>query len=46
MKYYHVKIWNYQMGYLWLVKITLVVAFGFLPQNFERWQGPMNCLFA
>ena len=26
----------------WLPRITLVVAFGFLPQNFERWQGPTN----
>ena len=22
--------------------VTLVVAFGFLPQNFGKWQGPMN----
>ena len=26
----------------WLVRVTLVVAFGFLPQNFGRWRGPMN----
>ena len=30
----------------WLVKVTLEVAFDFLPQNFERWQGPMNDDFA
>ena len=23
-------------------RVTLVVAFGFLPQNFGRWQGPTN----
>ena len=23
-------------------RVTLVVAFGFLPQNFGRWKGPMN----
>ena len=27
---------------LWLVRVTLVVAFGFLPQNFGRWWGPTN----
>ena len=26
----------------WLVRVTLVVAFGFLPQNFGRWRGPTN----
>ena len=30
----------------WLVTVTLVVAFGFLPQHFGRWQGPTNCHFA
>ena len=30
----------------WLVRVTLVVAFGFLPQKFGRWQGSMNCHFA
>ena len=30
----------------WLVRITLAVAFGFLPQNFGRWKGPTNCHFA
>ena len=30
----------------WLVRVNLVVAFGFLPQNFGRWQGSMNCHFA
>ena len=28
--------------YWWIVRDTLVVAFGFLPQNFKRWQEPMN----
>ena len=23
-------------------RVALVVAFGFLPQNFGRWQGPTN----
>ena len=31
-----------QIVYWWLVRATLVVAFGFLPQNFGRWWGPMN----
>ena len=26
----------------WLVRVTLVITFGFLPQNFGRWWGPMN----
>ena len=30
----------------WLIagssRVTLVVTFGFLSQNFDRWQGPMN----
>ena len=26
----------------WLVRVTLVVAFGFLPQNFGMWWGPAN----
>ena len=26
----------------WFVRVTLVVAFGFSPQNFERWWGPIN----
>ena len=30
--------------YKWLVKVTLVVAFGFLLQNFGRWLGPMNVI--
>ena len=29
-----------------LVRITLVVAFGFLPKNFGRWWGSMNDTFA
>ena len=29
----------------WLVRVTLVVAFGFLPHNFRWWQGPMNHSF-
>ena len=28
--------------YWWLVRVTLVVAFGFLPQNFGKWWGPTN----
>ena len=27
----------------WLIRITLLVAFGFLSQTFGRWQGPTNC---
>ena len=34
------------LDYWWLVRVTLVVAFGFLPQNFGRWQGPTDCCFA
>ena len=30
------------LHYWWLGRVTLVVAFGFLPQNFRRWWGPMN----
>ena len=30
----------------WLIRVTLVVAFGFLPQNFGRWWGPTNDGFA
>ena len=26
----------------WLVRVTLMVAFDFLRQNFGRWQGPAN----
>ena len=26
-------------------RVTLVVAFGFLTQNFERWQRPRNVYF-
>ena len=26
--------------------VTLVIAFGFLPQNFRRWQGPMHCILS
>ena len=29
----------------WLVRVTLVVAFGFLPKNFGRWWGPMSSIF-
>ena len=29
-------------SYWWLVRVTLVVAFGFLPQNFGRWWGPTS----
>ena len=28
-----------QINILFLVRMTLVIAFGFLSQNFERWQG-------
>ena len=27
----------------WLVRVILVVAFGFLLQNVGRWYGPTNC---
>ena len=30
----------------WLVRVTLVVAFGFLSNNFGRWQEPTNDHFA
>ena len=30
----------------WLVRVTLVVALGFLPQNYGRWLGRINCYFA
>ena len=26
----------------WLVRATLLVAFGFLSQNYGKWQGPTN----
>ena len=29
----------------WLVRVTLVFAFSFLPQNFGKWWGPTNCHF-
>ena len=29
----------------WLVRDTLVVSFGFLPQTFGSWQGPTNDTF-
>ena len=29
----------------WLVRVTLVVAFRFLPQSFGRWRAPTNCQF-
>ena len=29
----------------WLVRVTCVVAFGFLPQNFGRWWGPTSDTF-
>ena len=29
-----------------VMRCLLVVTFGFLPQNFGRWWGPMNCHFA
>ena len=35
-----------ESNYWWLITVTLVVAFGFLPQNFGRWWGPTNCHFA
>ena len=28
--------------YWWLVRVTLLVAFGFLLQNFGKWWGPTN----
>ena len=35
------------LGFIWwLVGITLVVAFGFLLKNFERWQSLTNDGFA
>ena len=30
----------------WLVRVALVIAFGFFPQNFWRWREPMNDGFA
>ena len=33
---------NYLFNFWWFVRVTLVIAFGFLPQNFGRWWGPMN----
>ena len=35
---------GYRFWCWWLVRVTLVVAFGFLPQNFGRWQGPTMVL--
>ena len=32
--------------YWWLLRVTLVVVFSFLPQNIWRWWGPMNDSFA
>ena len=32
--------------YWWLVRVTLVVVFGFLAKHFRRWQGPTNYHFA
>ena len=29
----------------WLFRVTLLLAFGFLPQNFGRWRGAMNHSF-
>ena len=26
----------------WLIRVSLVVTFGFLSQNFGRWRGPAN----
>ena len=36
-----------EVGCLLMVagRVTLVVAFGFLAQNFGRWRGPINVLF-
>ena len=34
-------IWN-TSHYWWLFRITLMVTFGFLPQNFGMWWGPTN----
>ena len=35
---------KYQLHFTnwWLIIVTLVVSWWFLPQNFGRWQGPMN----
>ena len=30
----------------WLASVTLVLAFGFLPQNFGRWWGPINSILS
>ena len=27
-------------------RVTFVVAFGFLPQNFGRWRGPTNAILS
>ena len=35
----------FDISYWLLVRVTLVVAFGFLPKKFERWWGPMNHSF-
>ena len=32
-------------GFWWLIRVTLVVAFGFLPQIFGRYWGPMELYF-
>ena len=40
------EIENLRNSIKWLVRVTLVVAFGFLPQNFGRWWGPTYCHFA
>ena len=47
--FYHfisVYIKNIKKNIWWLVVVTLVLAFGFLSQNFRKWLGPMNCRFA
>ena len=50
------KIWIYEDSHIiilkdqnmpfswWLIGVTLVVGFGFLPQILGPWQGPMNAL--
>ena len=30
----------------WLLRVTLVVPFGYFTKNFERWWGPTNDTFA
>ena len=37
--------WSCRFHWLF-VRVTLVAAFGFLPQNFGRWWGSTNCHFA